>query len=641
MKKTTLILFSLILTINISYSQTLGELVKAANNEFDLGNYYAAANLFEQSLNRNPNKIKLRYQLAEALRYSKDYKKASAQYRKTFDKEELFPLARFWYAETLKYQAEYKKAKTAYKRFYKNNRTNKDLKFYILKAKHETNICEKLSIENIEINDINIKLLDTLINSEYGEFSPFEIDSNQLIFSSYRTNDDSIFHSQIFESQTDNDKLAAEIIDSSFYDSDYLYSISPGLDKKHVLITKSPVRYENGNCIIYSAEFSNKKFKNIEKLKGDINLPNYNSRHPFLTEYNGVRYLLFSSDRPGGYGKHDIWYSKLNSNNVFENSKNAGENINSIDDEITPFYFPNDTLLFFSSNWHNGYGGFDVFQSYSDFQVWDSPYNLGQPTNSSYDDLYFSFNIISRNAYFVSNRPGGIAFENETCCNDIYTYVLPWSENDSIREIQRIELRKQRIEQKVTSLKLLTPLQLYFDNDQPNPKSKDTTTIESFEILTKNYLLQQNKYALQFSKGLKRKDKQKAKDEIISFFIDNVETNWNKTKQFCIITEELLNQNKTIILTLKAYTSPLNNPDYNKKLSQRRLVSFLNFLSNYNNGSFIKYIENGKLKINKIAFGESQSSGNVSDNIFDKRNSIYSPRAARSRKITIEAIEIK
>lgn len=379
----------------------------------------------------------------------------------------------------------------------------------------------------------------------------------------------------------------------------------------------------------------------MQKLGAEVNVAGSNSRHPFLARFKNQEFLLFSSDRPGGYGGHDIWYCQRRDSLNFEDCKNAGEIINSLDDEITPFYYPEDTLLYFSSLWHKSLGGFDIFQSKGDFTTWEMPTGLSRPINSSYDDLYYNFNTSSRNAYFVSNRPGGLAFENETCCNDIYTYPLPWSANDSIREQQRIIVRQQRIEQNSNNLRLLTPLELFFDNDQPDPKSKDTVTLANYARLMEIYLQQQDKYRTVYSKGLKRKKKQEAEEEIMNLFMDDIEGNWNKLELFCLLAEDLLQHDKTIDLILKAYSSPLNSADYNKKLAQRRIVSLMNYLASHNQGSLMPFIENGRLRINTIAYGESESAGKISDDLRDKRNSVYSPAAARARKITIEAVEIK
>lgn len=645
MRTLATIFLSLLMFSFSGNSQTINETIKAAEKEFESGNFYAAADLYSNALSKNPNLRQVRYQYAEALRMSKDYKKASSIYRKiATDCEEEYPLSRFWYAEMLKYQGDYKRASAAYLKFYKSFRTFDELKYFILKARYEKEVCEMLAIEPVFQEPIGLSLLDTMVNSVYGEFSPFEIDSANLVFSSFRSiekGEKSIFQSGIFISREGQDSIKAQMLDTGNLVDGFHYSVSPGLAPREVFITRCPINLEDGFCEIYLSDFYNDSFSELRKLKGGVNMPGSNSRHPFLTRFKNQEFLLFSSDRPGGFGRHDIWYCQRRDSLNFEDGKNAGEIINSIDDEITPFYYPGDTLLYFSSTWHKSYGGFDIFQSAGDFTKWETPTNLGRPINSSYDDLYYSFNTSSRNAYFVSNRPGGLALENETCCNDIYSYPLPWSANDSLREQQRIIAYQKRIEQNCISLRLLTPLELYFPNDLPDPKSQDTTTNANYAGIMEVYLQQQEKYMSVYSRGLKRNKKQDAEDEILNLFMDDIEGNWNKLELFCQLAEDLILHGKTIALTIKAYTSPLNNAEYNKKLAKRRIASLMNYFAAHNNGSLIHYIENGSLRINTIAFGESESSGKISDDLRDKRNSIYSPAAARARKITIEAVEIK
>src|SRR5690606_30568094 len=106
-----------------------------------------------------------------------------------------------------------------------------------------------------------------------------------------------------------------------------------------------------------------------------------------------------------------------------------------------------------------------------------------------------------------------------------------------------------------------------------------------------------------------------------------------------------LEQGKEITLTIKGFASPLSKSDYNVNLTLRRVSSLINYLSEYENGMLLPYIngtaENGgKLNFVKVPFGEYQSVKTISDDIEDKRNSVYSPGAALERKIEIIAISI-
>ncbi|MCZ8283948.1 MAG: hypothetical protein O9353_00695, partial [Bacteroidia bacterium] len=95
-------------------------------------------------------------------------------------------------------------------------------------------------------------------------------------------------------------------------------------------------------------------------------------------------------------------------------------------------------------------------------------------------------------------------------------------------------------------------------------------------------------------------------------------------------------------ITMKGYCSPLASTDYNVNLAKRRISSLRNYFMEYENGRFVKYVDNTNEKEGRIEFfnediGELPVS-TVSDDVKDVRNSIYSPYAAAERKIQIIAI---
>jgi hypothetical protein len=96
-------------------------------------------------------------------------------------------------------------------------------------------------------------------------------------------------------------------------------------------------------------------------------------------------------------------------------------------------------------------------------------------------------------------------------------------------------------------------------------------------------------------------------------------------------------------ITFKGYCSPLASSDYNINLAKRRISSLKNYFTEYKNGWFLKYINNsnengGKIIFEEVDIGELEVS-KASDDFKDKRNSVYSPRAACERKIQILAIQ--
>ncbi|PPK84274.1 WD40 repeat protein [Neolewinella xylanilytica] len=128
--------------------------------------------------------------------------------------------------------------------------------------------------------------------------------------------------------------------------------------------------------------------------------------------------IYFASDRPGGYGGYDIYRSRLAGNDWEAVPENLGPVVNSRGHEITPFY--NGHSLYFSSSWHHGLGGYDVFRAQMATGKPIALYHLGNAINSSRDDMGFVFDRNSRTGYVTSNRIGFSGGGME----DIY-YIMP------------------------------------------------------------------------------------------------------------------------------------------------------------------------------------------------------------------------
>lgn len=114
--------------------------------------------------------------------------------------------------------------------------------------------------------------------------------------------------------------------------------------------------------------------------------------------------LAFSSDRSGGLGGADLWFSYRMPSGSWGAPVHGGEIINSPGHEITPFFAADDTL-YFASDGFGGEGGFEIFMTTLDKGVWSSPTPLTD-INTEYDESDFT-QIRSDAALFCSNRPGG------------------------------------------------------------------------------------------------------------------------------------------------------------------------------------------------------------------------------------------
>jgi hypothetical protein len=117
--------------------------------------------------------------------------------------------------------------------------------------------------------------------------------------------------------------------------------------------------------------------------------------------------LIFSSNRPGGYGGRDLYRVVKFLNGSYSLPVNLGPEINTAEDEDAPYIDKNDNTLYFSSRGHNTMGEYDIFKSLYDATAdkWLNPENMGQPVNSTNDDIYFTKQ--NNVAYFTSRREGG------------------------------------------------------------------------------------------------------------------------------------------------------------------------------------------------------------------------------------------
>ena len=141
----------------------------------------------------------------------------------------------------------------------------------------------------------------------------------------------------------------------------------------------------------------------------------FHERTPSISQDG--RFLFFSSDRPGGFGKDDIWVSEYDfAAKRWGKPRNLGSTINTPASEVTPAIHSDSITLYFSSDRKGGVGGYDIYVtqdldkipgSGKTEQLWKKPQNLGIPFNSTFDDEYPTVIRNGNFMYFASNREGG------------------------------------------------------------------------------------------------------------------------------------------------------------------------------------------------------------------------------------------
>jgi outer membrane protein OmpA-like peptidoglycan-associated protein len=159
-----------------------------------------------------------------------------------------------------------------------------------------------------------------------------------------------------------------------------------------------------GNVDIYTATLEAGQWKDVKNLGAPINTKWFES-HPSISPDNKT--LYFVSNRPGGYGGADIWYSERDDNGLWGEPINMGQNVNTLGSESSPVIAADNATLYFSSNGLPGYGEHDLFVVYKKNGKWGKPLNLGSKVNSVYNDRFPFVPTSEQIFYFSSDRPGG------------------------------------------------------------------------------------------------------------------------------------------------------------------------------------------------------------------------------------------
>ena len=664
MKKIIYILFSLKKILLLAFiiwqgfslqAQTDDENLQFGDNAFAEGDYYSASIYYQNILQNNSSNLSIAYKYAEACRLFNDYKEAEKWYSHIYskDKKNKFPYALFYLALMNKSNGDYVNAKNNFSKYYQLHKSDND--YFSNKSQHEIESCLfAIQLMNDTL-PVRIDHLNENVNTPYSEFNAKQIGDSALIYSSVMptTSDEydflfsTAYLGKILKSKISlagwakGNELKGEINNPEFNNVNAVYTN----DRKRMYFTRCATKNTTeSKCEIYVSENSKGKWQIPVKLTDDINLSGYSATQPTVQTLkdNEREVLYFVSDRPGGYGGNDIWYTVLQ-NGKYSEVDNAGEEINTPGNEISPFFDHATQQLYFSSDWHKGLGGYDIFKTEGSMSEWTTPKNIGFPINTSYNDMFFTVNEIDSDGYLTSNRPGSFYIKGETCCNDIWSYEWLNSiklKSDSVIEIQEpVIIADDTINYEQNILDIL-PLTLYFHNNIPNPASRDTVTLLDYKTTLLEYIQMKERYEMEYSQGLTGEDKIRAVNDIDEFFENYVATGFNKLEQFTLWLLKELQKGKNIRITIKGYCSPLQTTAYNINLAKRRISSLKNYFKNYNNGVFIPYIngtsaDNGKLEVYEDAIGKAQANPLVSDNPHDAKNSIFSRGAALERKIQI------
>jgi hypothetical protein len=611
-------------------SQNTDVMIDLGIKSFEKGSYFEANHLFSNALKVDSSKLKLQFYHGLNLMKIHNYKKSQYFLNNVVKKDpsgKIYPQANYYLGELLKYNGQYKEAIFQFKKtkaHYVHDITN----FFYKKSAREINSCIYAMRHKELMNDaITLQPMSGNVNGYNADFGGIE-DNGKLYFTSVKDST----HAQIYvKKENDNvEKFDSIIDDDHFHNANGLFI----KDHRYFLFTRCD---SLGHCKIMLSKKENNNWTEAVDFSDEINSSGHNITQPFFTKINGRNILLFCSDNKKGYGKLDIWYAEILDDLSVANINNAGPYVNSIENDITPFYHQPSNRLYFSSTWHNGYGGYDVFFSHWNDSIFEMPKNAEKPINSSWNDLYFWINDYGKHGYVTTNRDGSLYDSIPNCCPDIWEFTAkkPIVE----KEIFLSELNSKEYFKHKTGLTL--PLALYFHNDEPLPNSLDTVVSETYPQTFEKYVALQPLYLKSYAIGNNIEMKKLAREQIDYFFDEYVNDGLKKLEKFKNQLLPLLDEYNQIEITIKGFASPLAKNDYNTNLSKRRISSLINYFETVDNGSLIPYLSSGKLTLKSAPYGEKKSSDAASDDLNNKKESIYSPKAAIERRIEIQEVIFK
>ncbi len=528
--------------------------------------------------------------------------------------------------------------------------------FRYLKAKNELQVYKDVVRLLEDTADVSIENLGDHVNTGVAEYYPVWLDDSTILYSSLKasklTKDgvvkDDCYVVQLYTGhKKDSIWISGDVVISEslkgvsftdgsfdengdFYFAQQLENSNYQLVKAKLMVEKSLQAESKG---VYSL-----RMDSVSYVFDQEKSFSFNYRNPFVFNSKGVKYLLFSSNKPGGKGSMDLWYS-VYKNGVWNTPKNLGAKINSPGDEIGPNYDVNTGRFYFASNWHYGLGGFDLFEATGEWKYPSSVINLGIPFNTSLNDMYLA-PLDSISGVFTSSRIGSKSSKDAVCCNDLFEYrnIVPKLDS-ALLEITEV-LSRDSIMKRLQRLVEEFHVTLYFHNDRPNPDSWDTITPYSYLETYDAYLDSMPTYYVRNTMGKSGEDSILIYKKINDFFDEYVHKGVEDLRIFSRELLKELEMGNKILLTVKGYASPLAKSDYNVNLTQRRINSLQNYLINYPDNAFSKYLDEtaengGLLRIKKVPFGEFKSDSLVSDNYYDTKKSVYSKEASMERRVEI------
>ncbi|WP_347067485.1 OmpA family protein [Flavobacterium sp. WV_118_3] len=449
--------------------------------------------------------------------------------------------------------------------------------------------------KNIKIpqsNGFSFTTYDAGVNSELSEIGTAFFMNKYLILSNKKRGFSTVSidpktntpnHNLFCVEFDKNGNLSRPVIFSKLLDSDGNEgSVTFSTDEKTIYLTRS--KEDNSKQFsLYKAtlDLEAKGFwKDIQPLA--IN-GNYSIETPFMGP-KGQK-IYFSSDMKGGFGGYDLYSAEVMTDGTLTNVTNLGPTVNSAKDEKYPYVTGDNRYLYYSSNGHETFGGYDIFRVSSVNNEFINRSNLGETINTNNDEIAFTFSYQNK-GYISSNRKA------DKSDFDIYKFELVVLEQNFNAVVEENKTKtvlpnatvvvKNEFGDIIKTLKSDNNGKFGLKMD-PLVDYTIETTKEGYEPNT--HYFKPNGNSLDYT-GKIDLSQLKAKVTDSAIEIENIYFDFNKVtlkKESELSLNKILGvlrDNPEMKISINAHSDSKGKSDYNMVLSEKRAQSTYNYLIN-------------------------------------------------------------
>ncbi|MDN3722913.1 OmpA family protein [Aequorivita sp. SDUM287046] len=406
--------FLLLIAVSTTMVTAQNSKTKKADQYYDRLQYTDAAEAYQKLLKKGEGSTYVFERLGNSYYFINDTKKAETYYKRVVKSKNVNPETVYNFAQSLKANGKFEEYNTYMKQFAEMAPTDSRAVAFMENPDYLPKIIDENAQQYTATN------LDAL-NSKYSDFGG-TVMGNEFYFTSARNttrkkygwNEEpflDIYKASIIGGVEKNEVLLKGDVNTKYHES----TVAITADGKRMYFDRNDFfngkykKSEEGinELNIYYAENVNGEWVNIQPVP--FNDHQYSTSHPALSPDGNT--LYFTSDRPGGIGKADIYKVSISKDGTFGTPVNLGDKINTEGKEGFPYVDANGTL-YFCSDAHLGMGGLDVFAAEANADGFGAVKNLGLGVNSSEDDFAFSYNPVTMEGYVSSNRKGGMGSDD-------------------------------------------------------------------------------------------------------------------------------------------------------------------------------------------------------------------------------------